>query len=212
MLELAAMSITGYLCGSVASAILVCRALRLPDPRAGGSGNPGATNVLRLGGKGAAGLTLAGDVLKGVIPVLLARVVSADPMVHAAAAVSAFAGHLYPVFFRFQGGRGVATSFGAIGALAWPVALGMGLIWVVTAALGRFSSLASLAAGLSAPALAALFAPDPSYLAGLAAISVLLVWRHRDNIKRLRAGTEPRIGERRTDKSEEPRNPPIPRN
>ena len=105
---------TGYLLGSLASAIIVCRALGLPDPRTGGSGNPGATNVLRLGGKKAAALTLLGDVLKGVVPVLLAKALSADPLTWSAAALGAFLGHLYPLYFGFRGGKGVATSIGQV--------------------------------------------------------------------------------------------------
>ena len=189
------MTLTGYVLGSIASAVFVCRALGLPDPRAGGSGNPGATNVLRLGGKGAAALTLLGDALKGVAPVLLARAISDSPAVAAGAGLGAFAGHLYPVFFRFRGGKGMATSFGVAGALAWPVALGMGAAWIVVAALSRHASLASLAAALSGPVLAAVLVPHRATLAVLAAMCVLLVWRHRENISRLRRGEERKIGE-----------------
>jgi glycerol-3-phosphate acyltransferase PlsY len=113
--------VVGYLCGSVASAVVVCRMMKLPDPRKGGSGNPGATNVLRLGGKKAAGLTLAGDVLKGVVPVLLAHLLTDSPAIIAGTAVAAVVGHMYPVFFGFKGGKGVATAFGA-GWLPWPPA------------------------------------------------------------------------------------------
>lgn len=186
----------GYLLGSLASAILVCRAMGLPDPRAGGSGNPGATNVLRLGGRGPAALTLAGDVAKGVVPVVAARLLDAPPPVTVAVALAAFLGHLYPVFFRFQGGKGVATAFGAVTALAWPVAAGMGAAWLATALAFRYSSLASLAAAVSAPLLALALLPDRAYAVGLAVMSVLLVWRHRANIARLRAGAESRIGAR----------------
>ena len=194
MLEVFAVATIGYLCGSVASAIIVCRLLGLPDPRAGGSGNPGATNVLRLGGKGAAALTLAGDVLKGALPVALARMTSDDPLVAAGGAIGAFVGHLYPVFFRFRGGKGVATTFGAVATLFWPVGLGMGVVWVAVAAASRYASLASIAAALSAPILAVLLAAQPAHIGALTLIGTLLIWRHRDNVARVRAGTENRIG------------------
>ncbi len=145
--------VLGYLCGSLASAVIVCRIMKLPDPREQGSGNPGATNVLRLGGKKAAALTLAGDMLKGAIPVLLAHLLSDLPAILASTAVAAIVGHMYPVFFRFKGGKGVATTFGAVAALVYPVALFMGAVWVVTAMATRYASLASMAAAVAAPLL-----------------------------------------------------------
>ena len=194
MLELVAMTLTGYLVGSISCAVFVCRALGLPDPRAEGSGNPGATNVLRLAGKGAAALTLAGDVLKGVLPVLLAGAVSDSPAVAATAGLGAFAGHLYPVFFRFRGGKGMATSFGVAAALAWPVVLGMGAAWLVVAALSRYASLASIAAALCAPVLASQLDTPPATLAAFIAMCAMLVSRHRENIRRLLRGEERKIG------------------
>ncbi len=196
MLLVAGLALAGYLLGSLASAIIVCRAMGLPDPRAGGSGNPGATNVLRLGGKRAAALTLAGDVLKGVVPVLAARILSADPTVWAAAALGAFIGHLFPVFFAFRGGKGVATALGAITALDWRVGLGMGLVWLAVALATRYSSLASLLAASAAPFLAAWLTGHTVLVASLAVVWALLVWRHAENIRRLLAGTESRIGKR----------------
>ena len=197
MLELAAMTLTGYVVGSVACAVFVCRALGLPDPRTEGSGNPGATNVLRVGGKGAAALTLAGDALKGVLPVLLARAVSDSPAVAAAAGLGAFAGHLYPVFFRFRGGKGVATCFGVAAALSWPIVIGMGVAWLVVAALSRYSSLAALVAAFVAPVLALVFDAPTSVLAALVAMGAMLVLRHQGNISRLIRGEERKIGARR---------------
>ena len=194
MLELVAMTLTGYVVGSIACAVFVCRALGLPDPRTGGSGNPGATNVLRLGGKGAAALTVAGDALKGVLPVLLARAISDSPAVAAAAGLGAFAGHLYPVFFRFRGGKGMATSFGVVAALSWPIVIGMGAAWLVVAGLSRFASLASLVAALAAPVLAVVYDAPPAMLAALAAMCAMLVMRHRENISRLLRGEERKIG------------------
>ena len=191
-----AVILAAYLAGSAASAVLVCRAMGLPDPRAEGSGNPGATNVLRIGGKGPAALTLAGDVLKGVLPVLVAKALSLSPATQALSALAAFLGHLYPLYFRFQGGKGVATALGAITALAWPVGLAMGALWLAVAALTRYSSLASMVAALGAPVAAFRLAPEPVNVAVLAAVAALLLWRHRGNVRRLVAGTESRIGQR----------------
>ena len=192
----AAVVLIAYLAGSLASAILVCRALGLPDPRGEGSGNPGATNVLRIAGRGPAALTLAGDVLKGVAPVLLAKGLALSPTVTALSAFAAFLGHLHPLYFRFRGGKGMATALGAIAALAWPVAAVMCAIWLVVAATTRYSSLASMTAAVSAPVAAAWFAPHPATPSALALIAALLLWRHRGNIRRLADGTESRIGQR----------------
>lgn len=192
----AAIVLAAYLAGSVASAVLVCRAMGLPDPRAKGSGNPGATNVLRVGGKRPAALTLAGDVLKGVLPVLLAKALSLSPATQALSAFAAFLGHLYPLYFRFQGGKGVATALGAITALFWPVGLAMCALWLAVAAVTRYSSLASMVAALGAPAAAFWLSAGPVNVAVLAAVAVLLLWRHRGNVRRLIAGTESRIGRR----------------
>ena len=185
--------VIGYLCGSLASAVVVCRMMKLPDPREGGSGNPGATNVLRLGGKKAAGLTLAGDVLKGVVPVLLAHVLTDSPAILAGTAVAAVVGHMYPVFFGFKGGKGVATAFGAVAALVYPVALFMAAVWVLAAMATRYASLASMAAAVAAPLFALVFIREPAYIIGLSVIAALLVYRHRGNIERLRQGSEPEI-------------------
>lgn len=183
----------GYLCGSLASAVIVCRVMKLPDPRKKGSGNPGATNVLRLGGKKAAALTLAGDVLKGAVPVLLAHILTDSPAILSATAVAAIVGHMYPVFFQFKGGKGVATTFGAVAALVFPVALFMGAVWVLTAMATRYASLASLAAAVAAPLFALVFIQQPAYILALVIIAALLVYRHRENIQRLRDGVESEI-------------------
>jgi glycerol-3-phosphate acyltransferase PlsY len=198
MLLAIALPIVGYLAGSLASAIIVCRAMGLPDPRTGGSGNPGATNVLRLGGKKAAALTLVGDVLKGVTPVLAAHALSAPDPAIALTALGAFLGHLYPVYFRFQGGKGVATAFGAVAALSWPVGLVFALLWVGLAAATRYASVASLSAAAAAPVAALLLAGNAVHAGVLTLIAAFIWWRHRENIARLRAGTEGRIGQRRT--------------
>jgi glycerol-3-phosphate acyltransferase PlsY len=185
--------VLGYLCGSLASAVIVCRVMGLPDPRKQGSGNPGATNVLRLGGKKAAALTLAGDVLKGAVPVLLAHLLSDSPTVLASTAVATIVGHMYPVFFQFKGGKGVATTFGAVAALVFPVALFMGAVWVLTAMATRYASLASLAAAVAAPLFALVFIQQPATVVALVVIAALLVYRHRENIQRLRDGIESEI-------------------
>jgi len=194
MLLGALLIIGGYLLGSVASAVLVSHLMGLPDPRAEGSRNPGATNVLRLGGRKAAAITLAGDLLKGLLPVLLARLLGAGPAVAGAVAVAAFLGHLYPVFFGFRGGKGVATAAGALLALAPAVGVATVLLWLAIAAVFRYASLAGISAAALAPLLAWLFSyPAPIVLAVLL-IAALLIWRHRSNIQRLLAGTEGRIG------------------
>ena len=192
----AAVVLIAYLVGSIASAILVCRAMGLPDPRGEGSGNPGATNVLRIAGKGPAALTLAGDVLKGVVPVLLAGSLARSPTIEALSALAAFLGHLYPLYFRFGGGKGMATALGAIAALAWPVAGVMCAIWLAVAAATRYASLASMTAAIGAPIAALWLAPHPANPGVLAGIAALLLWRHRGNIQRLVRGTESRIGQR----------------
>ena len=142
----------GYLFGSISTAILTCKLMGLPDPRTEGSGNPGATNVLRLGGKQAAFLTLCGDMLKGLVPVLVGHALHATPFILAATALAAFLGHLYPVFFSFQGGKGVATALGVLFGLYWPVGLSVAGIWLLMAFLFRISSLSALTAMLLAPA------------------------------------------------------------
>lgn len=190
--------LAAYLIGSISSAIVVARAMGLPDPREVGSRNPGATNILRYGGKKAAALTLLGDVLKGVIPVLIARALTSDPAMLAATAGGAFLGHLYPVFFGFQGGKGVATALGVSLALnAW-LGLLLAATWLVMAALFRYSSLSALVAALAAPFYTWWLMPHAAYVLMMTGMSALLILRHRDNIRRLLAGQEGRIGGKRT--------------
>ncbi len=184
----------GYLFGSIASAIVTCRLMGLPDPRSVGSGNPGATNVLRLGGKKAAGITLAGDVLKGLLPVLAGKLLGAPVAILAATAFAAFLGHLYPVFFGFRGGKGVATALGSMLGLVWGVAACALGSWLLMAMAFRYSSLAALTAATLAPAFTLWLAPDPAILTAVCSISILLIWRHRANIRKLMTGTESRIG------------------
>lgn len=182
-----------YLAGSVSSAIIVCRIMGLPDPRSTGSNNPGATNVLRIGGKKAAAITLAGDFLKGLLPVLLSQQLTADPVILSLVGLGAFLGHLYPLYFGFTGGKGVATAAGVFVALGWQFMLILLAIWLLMALAFRYSSLAALTAAACAPVVAAFTLPHPAYIALCAAIALLLFWRHRENIARLRSGTESRI-------------------
>jgi glycerol-3-phosphate acyltransferase PlsY len=185
-----------YLAGSLSSAVLVCRVMRLPDPRTQGSGNPGATNVLRLGGKRAAAVTLAADILKGFLPVLLARLLTDAPLIAACTALAAFLGHLYPVFFQFQGGKGVATALGSVLGLAPVVALAMVVTWLTMAMTFRYSSLSALTTALLAPFYMFWLVAEPTYAAAVATISILTIWRHRSNLRRLISGTEGKIGAR----------------
>jgi glycerol-3-phosphate acyltransferase PlsY len=182
-----------YLVGSISSAIIVCRFLGLPDPRTEGSNNPGATNVLRIGGKKAAFLTLVGDMLKGFLPVLAAILIGVAPWVLAAIGLAAFLGHLYPVFFGFKGGKGVATALGVQFGLGWAIGGSVALIWLVMAKVANISSLAALVAMALAPLVIWLLQPAPELIAMQIVISLMLFWRHRSNIRNLIQGSEGRI-------------------
>jgi glycerol-3-phosphate acyltransferase PlsY len=185
----------GYLLGSVPFGIVVTRALGLGDLRDIGSGNIGATNVLRTGSPGAALATLVLDSGKGAAAVLLARWFAAEDAAQVAALAS-FLGHCFPVWLGFRGGKGVSTFLGTLAALAWPVALAACATWLVVAAVFRYSSLAGLTAAGLAPLWAIALGRGDLVLLGLA-LSVIIYIRHAGNIARLRAGTEPRIGESR---------------
>ncbi len=179
-----------YLLGSISSAIIVCRLLGLPDPRGEGSGNPGATNVLRIGGKKAAAITLIGDMLKGLVAVLLAKLLGASLTVQAMVAAAAFLGHLYPIFFGFRGGKGVATALGVLLGLHWPVGLLTMATWLVIAKVFRISSLAALLSILVTPLYIWWLIPEPSLIIAMLFMGTLLFWRHRSNIRRLLEGSE----------------------
>ena len=188
----------GYLIGSLSFAVIISRAMGLADPRSYGSKNPGATNVLRSGNKAAAVLTLAFDALKGYVPVLLVLIYGPRFGLGETAAaftgLAAFLGHLWPVFFRFQGGKGVATAAGAIMGINPLLGLFTLASWLIVAFFFRYSSLASLVAAVFAPFFQALiWGPEPSTLA-MVAMSLLLVWRHEGNIRKLLAGTESKLG------------------
>jgi len=187
--------IAAYLLGSVSSAIVVCRLLGLPDPRTQGSGNPGATNVLRVGGKKAAAVTLLGDLLKGLIAVLAAKWSGQGAPVLALAGLAAFAGHLYPVFFGFKGGKGVATALGVLFGFSWLVGLATVATWLVMAVLARISSLSALTAMALAPAYIWWLTGDRRWLVGASIVmTAVMFWRHRRNIANLLQGKESRIG------------------
>jgi len=189
-----AVCVLAYLLGSVSSAIVICKAAGLPDPRGQGSGNPGATNVLRYGGKKVAALVFLGDLLKGLIPVVIARALDLAPSTIAIAGLLAFAGHVYPVFFGFRGGKGVATALGVLIGFAWLPALSLAAVWLVMAVTFRISSLAAIAAALIAPVVMWTMQPHGELAAATLLMSLVLLWRHRGNLRNLLRGAEPRIG------------------
>jgi glycerol-3-phosphate acyltransferase PlsY len=196
-------AIAAYLVGSLAFAVIVSRAFGLADPRTFGSRNPGATNVLRSGSKPAAITTLLLDALKGLLPVLAVRLwgprLGLEEGTLALVALAAFLGHVFPVFFRFKGGKGVATFLGAVFGIHWLLGIATCATWLIIAFFFRYSSLASLVAAVFAPVYYLLghrvgwYAETPVAVA-LFAMAALLAWRHRENIKRLLAGTESRLG------------------
>lgn len=188
-----ALLVFSYLMGSLASAIIISKLKGLPDPRTQGSGNPGATNMLRLGNSRLAVIVLLADLFKGLIPVLLAHAVGASPLVLAGVALSAFLGHLYPVFFGFRGGKGVATSLGVLVGLSWPVGLICIATWLLAAALSRRSSFGALCAAFIAPLAMHWFGSPIEFQVVMVIMTTLLVWRHRTNIQKLLHGEEPKI-------------------
>jgi glycerol-3-phosphate acyltransferase PlsY len=192
----AGLILLAYLFGSISTAILVARAMGLPDPRTQGSGNPGATNVLRIGGKKAGALTLLGDPLKGLLPVLLARFLEVTDPVLAGVAFAAFIGHIYPLFFGFKGGKGVATAIGVLLGVSWPVALAVMATWLFMAKVFRISSLSALVASALAPVYVWLLEPKTAFLIMVTVMSLILIARHRSNIEKLLRGEEGKIGNR----------------
>lgn len=199
-------SIVGaYLLGSLTFAVFVCKLLGLPDPRSYGSNNPGASNVLRSGSKLAAILTLLLDALKGFIPVMLVKLNSQHfdlpEVMMALVGLAAFFGHLYPIYFKFKGGKGVATAAGVIFAISWPLGLAMLGTWLIIAVFFRYSSLAALVAAVFAPVYYLMgdgvaWRAQTPLTAALIVMSAMLVYAHRDNVKRLLAGTESRLGKK----------------
>jgi glycerol-3-phosphate acyltransferase PlsY len=186
--------VVAYLMGSLSSAVIVCRLMGFPDPRTQGSGNPGATNVLRYGGRKSAVIVLLGDALKGLIPVAIAQSLAISDAGLGAVGLAAFLGHLYPVFFGFKGGKGVATAFGVLLGLSWIVGLAVLATWLIMAFLFRYSSLAALIATALAPFYIWGVLHSSALLVMIIAMSCLLIWRHRSNIRNLWTGTEGKIG------------------
>jgi len=197
MLTDIAFIVIAYLVGSLSAAIITCRLLGLPDPRLGGSGNPGATNVLRLGGRKAAAITLAGDFLKGMAPVTLAMALGASPVGVALAGLAAFIGHLYPVFFGFKGGKGIATGLGVLLAWSWQALLLTLGTWLLVAAIFRYSSLAGMASFVFAGLWLWIFGEPTALVLAMVLIAATTLWRHRSNIRKLLNGTEVKLGKGR---------------
>ncbi len=186
--------VIAYLLGSISSAIIVCRLMGLPDPRTEGSNNPGATNVLRIGGKKAAAITLFGDSLKGLVPVLACHLLDRSELVFAMVGGAAFLGHLYPMFFGFQGGKGVATALGVQFGWSWMIGGAVAATWLFMVKVARISSLAALISMLLAPLYIWLIWPASELIIAQTGITLLLFWRHRSNIANLLGGRENQIG------------------
>lgn len=187
--------ILAYVLGSISSAIIVSKLFGLPNPRQQGSKNPGATNVLRLAGKKYAAIVLVGDVLKGLIPLLIAKVFGVSSTVLACTAFAAVLGHVYPVFFDFQGGKGVATAIGALLGFDLLVGILVIITWVLVAKTTRYSSLSALISIGSSPLFVYLISP-PTNLIPLLLMVALIFYQHRNNIVRLKEGIEPKIGDK----------------
>ena len=190
--------VSAYLIGSISSAIIVCRLMGLPDPRSEGSNNPGATNVLRIGGKKAAAITLLGDMLKGVLPVAVGHLFDVSTLTFALAAMAAFLGHLYPVFFGFKGGKGVATALGTQFGLHWGVGLAVAGIWLFMAKVVKISSLSALVSMALAPLIIYWIWPANELIVMQIIMSIILFWRHKSNIQRLISGEESLIGKKKS--------------
>lgn len=199
MISEALFVLAAYLFGSISAAIVTCRLLQLPDPRSTGSRNPGATNVLRIAGRKAAGITLLGDFLKGVVPVSIAVALELRPEIVAATGAAVFAGHLYPVFFGFQGGKGVATGLGVLLAWSWQAFLATVGVWLLVAAIFRYSSLAGMTSFVLAPVWLLVFGADPAVVLAMPVIAAASLWRHRANIRNLLNGREKKLGYREPD-------------
>lgn len=179
-----------YLIGSISSAIIICRLMSLPDPREQGSGNPGATNVMRIGGKKAAAITLLGDMLKGLIPVYLAKASGLPAELVSITGLAAFMGHLYPILFGFKGGKGVATSVGVLLGYSWLLGLAFMVTWFLIYKLGKISSLSALVASILSPVFAWFIAGNEAFVIASVIMMIFLLWRHKRNIQRLLAGEE----------------------
>lgn len=193
MITSVAMIVIGYFAGSVSSAILYARATRQADPRLVGSGNPGATNILRTQGKKAAAIVLIGDIAKGVIPILIGRLLHLSPFVLSLVALAAIVGHLFPIYFGFKGGKGVATALGVVFALSPSLGGCCILTWAIVAAVFRYSSLASLIMAVCLP-MYTYWLQQAAFLPSMLLVTALIILRHRRNIHNLMLGKESKLG------------------
>ena len=187
-------ALAGYLIGSVSAAIITCKLMGLKDPRSVGSNNPGATNVLRHGGKKAAIITLIGDMLKGLFPVVAVSLIEPAAGAVALTGLGAFLGHIYPVYYGFKGGKGVATYYGVLYGFSWIAGLAAALVWILTALVSKLSSLSALVAALCAPFILWWVSGSLELTGTLGLMTVVLYWRHRSNIRNIIEGKEHKIG------------------
>ena len=186
-------ALVAYLLGSISTAIITCKLMGLEDPRSIGSNNPGATNVLRTGGKKAAIITLLGDMLKGLLPVLAVQQLQSDPLALAITGTSAFLGHLYPLYYRFKGGKGVATFYGVLLGINWMIGLAALTVWGLVMMLFRISGLSALASATASPFIVWYLDGSKVLIIAVTFMAILLIWRHRSNIKKMLSNNEDKI-------------------
>lgn len=191
------MIIIAYFLGSISSAVLICRIAKLPDPRLQGSNNPGATNVLRIGGKGAAAAVLICDILKGMLPVWIGYFLNIPPLMLGFIGIAACLGHIYPIFFHFKGGKGVATAIGGMAPIGFDLTCMLMATWLVTFLITRYSSMAAIITALLAPFYT--WMVKPQYTIPVAMLSCLLIFRHKENIRRLISGNELQMKDKNKD-------------
>jgi glycerol-3-phosphate acyltransferase PlsY len=187
-------ALAGYLVGSISTAIITCKLMGLEDPRSVGSNNPGATNVLRHGGKKAAIITLIGDMLKGLVPVIAVTMIEPAAAAIALTGLGAFLGHIFPVYYRFKGGKGVATFYGVLLGFSWIAGIAALLVWLLTAFVSKISSLSALVSALCAPFILWQSSHSPELTIMLGLMTALLFWRHRSNVRNIIDGKEHKIG------------------
>jgi glycerol-3-phosphate acyltransferase PlsY len=187
-------ALAGYLVGSISTAIITCKLMGLEDPRSVGSNNPGATNVLRHGGKKAAIITLIGDMLKGLVPVIAVTMIEPAATAIALTGLGAFLGHIFPVYYRFKGGKGVATFYGVLLGFSWIAGIAALLVWLLTAFVSKISSLSALVSALCAPFILWQSSRSPELTIMLGLMTALLFWRHRSNVRNIIDGKEHKIG------------------